>query len=448
MKVRNELERNDTFVYQRLFSLTKSRHQAGIQVTVLSPGALIDGKYRILHFLAEGGMGTTWIGEDLRSGSLVVAKEPRFTGDAAKDRLHVDKLTIEGDILKVLQHKRIVKFLGTTDVKGSPILLTSYIKGDLLELAAAREPMDEKMAIMRIGELLDAVGYIHSLNIIHRDIRPKNLILDEKKEDVTLIDFGTAKFFYRQLDTPEAIISPGGYSPPEHYKLGYSPQGDLWSVGATLFFVLTGQHPLLVLGGYPQNAQPADPRKLRPQISDRLAQVVMMATEHEPSKRFTSAYEMKQALVGAPTRARTNPVVSVRNFEIPIKTPRVIIGRNEQFDALLQTETMKESAVNLAILEERPLTEESVDKTFIKLVDPGNYISRMHAEIFEEKGIWYLKDLGSLNGTGVLTDSGWQAVHKGHKRESPPYQLSGKDIISLGFNPSRGPYLVVTFLVA
>ncbi len=393
-------------------------------------------------------MGTTWIGENLRTGELIVAKEPKITGQVRTDQLNIEKLKIEADILRVLNHKGITKFLDYVTVKNSPVLLTSFVKGDLLEVIAAREPQDEKLAVRHISDLLDAVGYIHSLNIIHRDIRPKNILLDPDRNNLTLIDFGTAKFFHHQLVTPEAIISPGGYSPPEHYKLGYSPQGDLWSVGGTLFYVLTGQHPVLVLGAYPQNSQPADPRRLRPNISDRISQVVIKATQLDPARRFLNAVEMKQVLEGSSLKTRTKPVVSVRNSEIPIPTPRILIGRNEHFDSLFEDETTGESTAGLAVLEEKPSVEVSSDKTVIKIVDPGSYISRLHAEIFESNGTWFLKDLGSLNGTAILGDSGWQPIHSGHKQEGRPYPLSGNDIISLGYSSLRGPYLVLTFLVA
>src|SRR5208282_3831894 len=123
-----------------------------------------------------------------------------------------------------------------------------------------------------------------------------------------LIDFGTAKFFYHQIDLPEAIISPNGYSPPEHYKLGYSPQGDIWSAGATLFFMLTGQHPILVLGGYPESPIPPDPRKLLPQISNRLANAVIKSMQVEPSRRFATATEMRHFLEGEAQQAYVQPI--------------------------------------------------------------------------------------------------------------------------------------------
>ena len=211
-------------------------------------------------------MGTTWICQDLKESDSVVAKEPRIAGNVQTDKLNWDKLDVETYVLKLLSHKNVVTFRDSFRVNSVPILVTELIEGDIMEKTLAGQPVDEKQAVIYMNQLLDSIGYLQSLNIIHRDIRPKNIMLESRTETLKLIDFGTAKFFYHQINMPEAIISPNGYSPPEHYKLGYSPQGDLWSAGATLFFMLTGQHPILLLGGYPDNPTPPDPRKLRPRI--------------------------------------------------------------------------------------------------------------------------------------------------------------------------------------
>ncbi len=390
------------------------------------------------------------MGEDVQTGQSIVAKEPRVTGNPQTDRLNLQKLAVEGDILEFLgrEHTKsdnLVSFVDRFNVGSVPILVTGFAKGDLMERMGAGTPFDEKTAVAYTGKLLDAIGYIHQRNIIHRDVRPKNILLDRSDGGLTLIDFGTAKFFNLQVDAPEAVIAPGGYSPPEHYKLGYSPQGDLWSVGATLFFALTGQHPLLVLGAYPQHPMPADPRKVISRVSGHLAEVVIKSMQVEPSSRFLNAAEMKQALQGVAPKRRANPVLSIRNDEILIKTPRVIIGRNEQLDHLYEHTTSTGSMEHLEMLEEKSTVEVSSDKTVIKVVDPGRYISIVHAEIYEAGKNWFVKDLGSLNGTAVLTDSGWKSIHKGHWVEGSAYPLTGRDILSLGFG-DRGPYLVLSFL--
>jgi serine/threonine protein kinase len=417
-------------------------------LTVLKPGLVVNGRYRVDNFLAEGGMGTTWICQDLKIGDKVVAKEPKFTGNVQVDKLNWEKLEVETYVLKLLSHKGIVAFRDEFRVNSVPILVTEFVEGDIMEKILAGHPLNEKKAIDYMTQLLDAISYLQSLNVIHRDIRPKNLMMNTEAGTLKLIDFGTAKFFYHQIDLPEAIISPNGYSPPEHYKLGYSPQGDIWSAGATLFFMLTGQHPILVLGGYPESPTPPDPRKLRPQISNHLASAVIKSMQVEPSKRFVTALEMRRFLEGATQQIYLQPILAIRNHEIKITADRVIIGRNTEFDSLLSGETSEESAINLQMLEEKPLVVTEGDKMIVKVIDPGHYISRRHVELSKQNGQWYIKDLGSLNGTGVLTDSGWQAIHRGPKIESVNHPLSGNDIISLGFNTRRGPYLIMTLLAS
>ena len=174
----------------------------------------------------------------------------------------------------------------------------------------------------------------------------------------------------------------------------------------------------------------------------------MRAMQLEPSKRFLTAMEMQNFLLGIAPQVPSGPMLTIRNHELQLTSQRVIVGRNDEFDSLSSGETSQESIVNLQLLEERPLATTEGDKMMVKVVDPGHYISRMHIELFKDSGRWYVKDLGSLNGTAVLTDLGWRAIHRGHKLESAPYPLSGKDIISLGYNSRRGPYIIITLLAA
>ena len=416
-------------------------------MAVLSQRSIIDSKYKIVKFLAEGGMGSVWLGEMLPSNYTIVAKEPKVTGQQHVDKVNMEKLQVEGYILRLLSHKNIVRFVDMRSVSGIPILFTEFVPGENLEKLVAGRPMNEEEAVAYVVQLLDAVEYMHSMNIIHRDIRPKNLIVRTSEHSLKLIDFGTAKFFHNQLDTPEAIIAPGGYSPPEHYHLGYSPQGDLWSVGATLFFLVTGQHPSIALPGYPNRLATPDTGKLKPSASDLLREVVTRALQPQPTQRFLTASEMRQRLQGAKAEVHKNPVLIIRNQEIPIRTARVIVGRDDKFDFLFSG--VKDLSLrSLETLRSKPITRGEGDKTLVKLVDPGLYISRVHVEIFEKGGAWYVKDSGSLNGSAILLETGWRVISRGHMLVGTPHQLAANNLISLGYNERRGAYLVITFALS
>ena len=268
-------------------------HPCGLEM--LQVGNVLQQRYRLVSFLGEGGMGSAWAGEDLATRNLVVVKCPKLTNNPEMDKVNAEKLQVEIDVVKLLHHQHLVQFVDAFYVENAvPLLVTNFATGNLMEKSVSGYPASESDAMTCMKDLLDATQYIHSLNIIHRDIRPKNVIIPQRDfAKSTLIDFGTAKFFYRQVDTPEGIISPGGYSPPEHYRLTYSPQGDIWSLGGTLFFLITGQHPLLALGDYPNNARPPDPREINPKVSERVSKVIIKAMQISPSNRYVSPEEMK-----------------------------------------------------------------------------------------------------------------------------------------------------------
>jgi serine/threonine protein kinase len=130
---------------------------------VLQVGSTFSGRYRVLHFLAEGGMGSAWVGEDLKSHSLLVFKEPKLMGQPQSDRLNSEKLNIEGYILRYLSHKNIVKFVDLIQVKNIPILVTGFIDGEIIEKVTAARPFEEKIAVKHAIALLEALSYIQSL---------------------------------------------------------------------------------------------------------------------------------------------------------------------------------------------------------------------------------------------------------------------------------------------
>lgn len=428
----------------------KSRHPHTGRLehmAALGIGSVIDGSYKITGFLSEGGMGTLWHGVAIQSNHHVVAKEPKVTGRPEVDRINFEKLQVEAYLLKILSHQNIVRYIDMRSVGMTPVLFTEFIPGESLEKIRSGVPMREEEAVGHALQLLEAVEYMHSMNMIHRDIRPKNLLVRNSDGLLKVIDFGTAKFFNNQANTPEAIIAPGGYSPPEHYHLGYSPQGDIWSVGATLLFLLTARLPSTMLPGYPNVQGPPVFSGLLQDTPDHIRGVLMKALQPQPSMRFLTAGEMKQILGGAKSAVSKNPVLTVRNQEISITTRRVIIGRDDRLDFLF-IGAKDLSLKSFESLRSKPYAKVEGDATLLKLADPGSYVSRNHIELFERGGMWYVRDLGSLNGSAVLLAQGWQTISSGHTIQGTPYPLGMSNVISLGYNTAKGPYIVVTFAIS
>ncbi len=399
------------------------------QFRELRPGEVLEGnrgRYVVEKVLSVGGMGVVWLAKSLEDERYVVVKLPRVTGDPRRDRINREKLAQEVRVLMLLEHPRIPGLVDVIPIDDLDVPVVEYVPGDTMERLYAGKPLPEDEAVSMGVKVLETVAYIHSLNIIHRDIRPKNLIVDPGG-DPHLIDFGTAKYFYEQIK--EIVSAPGGYTAPEQLRWSSTPQSDIWSVGATLLFLLTGQHPIVFLKGYPANPQPLDVEKIVPGISPHVAEAIRRAMMPRPEDRFASAEEMIALLREARLPLeRPVPVLIVAGIEVPLKVDRVVVGR----------------APRNQVGPVRLVEEEGTARLLIK--DPKAFISRVHAEIFREGDKWYVRDLGSLNKTAVSRGlGGWEVIWEGRGRPSRPVELKDGTIIALAYRRDLGPYFTMTF---
>jgi serine/threonine protein kinase len=324
-------------------------------------------------------------------------------------------------------------------------LVLEFIRGEILEKVGAGRPLSEEDVRKMARQLLEAVDYIHSLNVIHRDINPKNVFMSDP---LKLIDFGTAKFFYSQAAKPEAVVSPGGYTPPEQYHYASSPQGDLWSVGATVFYACTGQPPLLALGDYPRAPVPADPRKFNRGISEPVRQLVLKATQADPTKRFSTAGEMLALLGKRKTAEMPATRLIIKNEPIPLESSSVVLGRMERYEKTNKDgKDMRSNPDSLIATQDKCEVVQEGDSYLIKIPDPLCYISRKHAEVFTGSDGWYVRDLGSLNKTAVYSNGYWTEVWKNHGAPSEAFPLHGGEWISLAYQAALGPYITALFKV-
>ena len=383
-------------------------------------------------------MGVVWHARDQITNARLAIKAPRMSENSSGTiNMYVSKLIFEGEILRLLQHPNVVKFIDSTYLRGIPLLVMEYAEGTVSEKRFAGRPEDERVAVKRIEKLLSAIDYIHSANVLHRDIRPKNLVVGESSEHLKLLDFGTATYFHERAISGEAVVAFGGYTAPEQYSYMSTPQGDIWSAGATMFYFLTGQHPINAMRGYPGNPSPADPRSYNKDVSETVAQCVIKATQKDPSARFSSGKEMMQALEGI-QEVPVGPRIEVLGETIPLTASRVLIGRDPSLPCPKDKKFVAKVMPTVKVVRER-------DSMNILIADPYCWISRSHAEILEREGKWFVRDMGSLNrtclyGEGLLTD-----LWLGYKNAGKPQQLKDKSMLYLAFDPSKGPYLVATF---
>ncbi len=273
--------------------------------SLLAPGSTLEKRYRIIRELGRGGFGRTYLAEDTnRYGEHCVLKEFSPVVHSPKAAELFDR---ESSILYNLQHPQIPRFreLLRTDIDGNQalFLVQDYIKGQTYEeilISRQQQGKDfsEAEVTQLLFQLLPILEYIHSKNLIHRDISPDNIIQNDADKLPFLIDFGSVKQiaatalfqFNGQLDT---AIGKQGYSPAEQMRQGkVSPASDLYALAVTALVLLTGKKPQKL---YDVNGKTWDWRS-RVQISQNLGTVLDRMLADQAGDRYQSAKEVREAL--------------------------------------------------------------------------------------------------------------------------------------------------------
>jgi serine/threonine protein kinase len=172
-----------------------------------------------------------------------------------------------------------------------------YIEGETLQAKKLKGGLQDEQSIFAVmTQLLDAVETVHNANMLHRDIKPENVLIANDNK-VVLIDFGSARDYEEAKTLTHSTILTPGYAPIEQYS-NRAKRGaftDIYALGATLYFLLTGQKPLAATDRYRE--QLPSPQQLNPAISTQLSSAVMMAMAMEPEDRFQTVADLRAALL-------------------------------------------------------------------------------------------------------------------------------------------------------
>lgn len=232
----------------------------------LPAGTIIDKRYEIVRYISSGGFGITYEAIDKRFNSKVAVKELYLRDicnrDSNTDSISVNDTNIstfgshkrkflkEAHRLHKLSHPNIVKVSDVIDANGTAYYVMDYIEGN--PLSKERTPMDEAAVMAILNQLLDAIEYIHSNKLLHLDIKPSNIMIDNNGKAI-LIDFGASKIIettdFDSISTTTALCYTPGYSPLEQMSASSASDlgthSDIYALGATLFKLLSGNTPPL-----------------------------------------------------------------------------------------------------------------------------------------------------------------------------------------------------------
>ncbi len=260
---------------------------------MLEIGSLVDGKYKILNKVGQGGMSVVYLAMNEKANKQWAVKEVRK--DGIKDFEVVKQgLVAETDILKKLNHPNLPSIIDVIDTDDSFIIIMDYIQGNSLNKALdefGAQPQEHVISWAK--QLCDVLGYLHSRNpaIIYRDMKPANVML-KPDGNVTLIDFGTAREFKEKNLADTTCLGTVGYAAPEQFGgMGQTDaRTDIYCLGATLYHLVTGMNPCEP----PYEIKPI--REINPSLSGGLERIILKCTQRDPNDRYQSAEELMYAL--------------------------------------------------------------------------------------------------------------------------------------------------------
>ena len=262
----------------------------------LSPGQILNNRYRIVKLLGQGGFGAVYRAWDLHLKAPCAVKENLDTTQEAQHQFEREAI-----LLAKLHHPNLPRVIDHFSLPDQgQYLVMDFIEGDNLEdiLIQNAAPLPEELVMGWLQQICSALSYLHAQQpaVIHRDIKPANIKVTPQGQ-VYLVDFGIAKIFDPHLRTTVGAraVTPG-YSPPEQYGFGKTdPRSDIYALGATLYKALTGHEPTESVQRTVGTPLPA-PRLLNQSLNRRTEAIILKAMDTTPTNRFQSAAEVLAAL--------------------------------------------------------------------------------------------------------------------------------------------------------
>jgi serine/threonine-protein kinase len=274
-------------------------------------------RYMIVKRVGGGGMGSVYMARDKRLADRPCAVKEMielFADDNQKSKA-VDDFKREAEVLAQLEHPSIPTIYDYFIESGRYYLVMKWIGGgDLAEqMRTFGGRVEERVVTKWAIQICDVLNYIHSQvpPIIYRDLKPANLMLDDKTGRVMLVDFGIARTV-RPTEKGVTAIGTMGYAPPELFSGKVEPRSDIYSLGATMFHMMTGTDPQdnpLLIFDFTKNPRPA---QLNSAISAEMEHILIKAVAHKPEDRPASAVELKRMLEEHYSRQPGGPPSSQR----------------------------------------------------------------------------------------------------------------------------------------
>ncbi len=455
--VRGDSDDDDKFV--RTGDLATDNRRATAKL--LEAGTLLNARYEIARRIGGGGMGAVYLARDQNLGDAPRAVKEMIQAqlDEEAQEKSISDFRRESMLLASLEHPSIPTIYDYFyDAEaGRFYLVMKYISGgDFLTRLrnAPRGRLDEKTVTEWGCQVADVLDFLHNQEkpIIYRDLKPANLMIDGTNGRVMLVDFGIARWVTQtETGREKGVTAVGtmGYAPPELFSGKVETRSDLYSLGATMFHLLTGsdpqENPLLIFD-FDKNPRP---RQINPNISVEMERILIRAVAYKLEDRFNSAREMRDALSHHTERLHHgqatyriptdggNVTIATRGLETiqqeivycgfcggridsqdsfcahcgreqPLTgttpsatlrqaraTARLVVAGTTELDAAFQLRR------DVSLVGRNDPESNIFPEIDLSRFDPNTKVSRRHARIWREGGTFLVEDLGSVNGTVI-----------------------------------------------
>lgn len=260
---------------------------------MLEIGSVVDGKYKILNKIGQGGMSIVYLAMNERANKSWAIKEVRKDGSADFEVIKQSQI-VETNLLKKLNHPNLPSIIDVIDQKDSFLIVMDYIEGNpLSDALKERKSLPCEDVIEWAKQLCDVLEYLHTRKpaIIYRDMKPSNIML-KPDGSVMLIDFGIAREFKEHNVEDTSCLGTRGYAAPEQFggQGQTDARTDIYCLGATIYHLLTGHNP----SDPPYEMYPI--RHWNPSFSSGLEKIILKCTQKNPDDRYQSCAELLYAL--------------------------------------------------------------------------------------------------------------------------------------------------------
>jgi diguanylate cyclase (GGDEF)-like protein len=307
--------------------------------TSLSTGTIVGGTYRVVHELSRGAMGVVYRGEDLGLGRPVAIKVLR--SDLASDRDLVSRFRAEAGLLASLHHPNLVQVYALGEHGGDVYFVMELVEGqplsEVLRATLERDEWFPTAAVAQIAlEIGDALDAMHAVGVIHRDVKPANVLLDRERDRAVLVDVGVA---VKAGDQRDAAGTPGFAAPESFLAQADAPTTDVYGLAATVYCMLTGKPPF-GSGPAPQVVQRQlgetlpPPSRLRSALSEAVDAVLAKALAPLPKKRWASASTFSIALARALDRLPAESAHGARPTDDPVRAAEALLAPTEGIESI------------------------------------------------------------------------------------------------------------------